>query len=75
MEASSGGCQDVINNMQQDDVSFHIRTDSLICRYGESFYAKNGRMKSRHQHISQRMRELGRCMLLAKDMDKTVKGL
>ncbi|MEQ2233169.1 hypothetical protein ILYODFUR_019194, partial [Ilyodon furcidens] len=73
--ASSDGCQTIINNMRQDDVSFHVRSDSLICKYGESLYAKHGRVKSRHQYISQRMRELGRFMLVAKDMDKTVKGL
>lgn len=73
--ASTSGCQKVINNMRQDDVSFHIRSDSLICMYGESLYAKHGRVKHRHQYIAQRMRELGRFMLVAKDMDKTVKGL
>lgn len=57
--SSSGGCQEIINNMRQDDVSFHIRSDSLICRYGDSLFAKHGRVKSRHQYISQRMRELG----------------
>ncbi|KAL1272198.1 hypothetical protein QQF64_028060 [Cirrhinus molitorella] len=75
ISASSGGCQSIINNMRQDDVSFHIRSDSLICKYGESLYAKHGRIKSRHQYISQRMRELGRFMLAAKDMDKTVNYL
>lgn len=73
--SSSGGCQDVVNNMRQDDVSFHIRSDTLICRYGDSLYAKHGRVKSRHQYIAQRMRELGRFVLVAKDMDKTVRGL
>lgn len=73
--ASSTGCQKIINNMRQDDISFHIRSDSLICRYGEALFAKHGRVKSKHQYIAQRMRELGRFMLAAKDMDKTVKGL
>ncbi|KAI7789871.1 hypothetical protein IRJ41_021112, partial [Triplophysa rosa] len=73
--ASSDGCQAVINNMRHDDVSFHIRKDSLICKYGESLYAKHGRVKSRHQYIAQRMRELGRFMLVAKDMDMTVNYL
>ncbi|KAF5899327.1 nucleoporin p54 isoform X1, partial [Clarias magur] len=73
--SSSNGCQGIINGMRQDDVSFYIRSDSLICKYGESLYAKHGRMKSRHQYISQRMRELGQFMLVAKEMDKTVMGL
>ncbi len=61
--------------MRQDDVSFHIRNYSLICKYGESLYAKHGRVKSRHQYIAQRMRELGRFVLVAEEMDKTVNGL
>ncbi|KAM9488366.1 uncharacterized protein Hap1MRO34_005317 isoform 1-T1 [Clarias gariepinus] len=73
--SSSNGCQSIINSMRQDDVSFYIRSDSLICKYGESLYAKHGRIKSRHQYISQRMRELGQFMLVAKEMDKTVRGL
>lgn len=75
ISASSDGCQTIINNMRQDDVSFHIRKDSLICKYGDSLYAKHGLVKSRHQYIAQRMRELGRFMLVAKDMDKTVNAL
>lgn len=75
ISASPDGCQSIINNMRQDDVSFHIRRDSLICKYGESLYAKHGRVKSRHQYIAQRMHELGRFMLVAKDMDKTVNAL
>lgn len=59
ISATSNECQSIINNMRQDDVSFHIRSDSLICKYGESLYAKHGRVKSRHQYIAQRMRELG----------------
>nr|XP_033471258.1 uncharacterized protein LOC117249624 [Epinephelus lanceolatus] len=73
--ASSDKCQKIIDNMRQDDVSFHIRTDSLICRYGEALRANHVRVKSRHQYVAQRMRELGQFMLVAKDMDKTVKGL
>ncbi|XP_051929371.1 uncharacterized protein LOC127605660 [Hippocampus zosterae] len=72
---SSGGCEEIINNMRQDPVSFHIRSDYLICKYGESLYAKHGSVKSKHQYIAQRMRELGRFMLIAKEMDKTVMGL
>lgn len=73
--SSSTGCQKIINNMREDDVSFHIRSDSLICEYGESLYAKHGDVKSKHHYIAQRLRELGRFMLCAKNMDKTVSGL
>ncbi|XP_056310878.1 uncharacterized protein LOC130222319 [Danio aesculapii] len=73
--ASSDGCQSIINSMHQDEVSFHARNDDLICKYGESIYAKHGRVKSRHQYISQRMRELGHFMVVSKELDKTVSGL
>ncbi|KAJ4947321.1 hypothetical protein JOQ06_009357 [Pogonophryne albipinna] len=72
---SSSGSHEIFNNMRQDDVSFHIRRDSLICRYGDSLYAKNGHVKTKHQYIAQRMRELGRFMLVVKDMDTNVKSL
>nr|XP_024661063.1 uncharacterized protein LOC112436092 isoform X1 [Maylandia zebra] len=72
---SSKGCQTIIDNMRQDQVSFHIRSDSLICKYGESLYARHGRVKSKHQYIAQRMRELGRLILAAKNMDRTVNVL
>ena len=75
IRASSSGCQAIVNNMRQDDVSFHIRSDSLICRYGEALFAKHGRVKSKHQYIAQRMRELGRFMLVVKSMNETVKDL
>ncbi|KAK2810392.1 hypothetical protein Q5P01_000403 [Channa striata] len=69
---SFSGCQDIINNMRQDDVSLHVRRDELICKYGESLYAKHSRLKSRHHYVSQRMRELGQFVLTAKEMDKSV---
>ncbi|KAI4795630.1 hypothetical protein KUCAC02_029766 [Chaenocephalus aceratus] len=72
---SSSGSQEIIKNMRQDDVSFHIRRDSLICRYGDSLYAKHGRVSAKHQYIAQRMRELGRFMLVVKYMDTNVKSL
>jgi len=37
--------QKVINNMQPDDVSFYIRSDSLIYMCADSLYAKHGRVK------------------------------
>ncbi|KAL0152200.1 hypothetical protein M9458_051923, partial [Cirrhinus mrigala] len=62
--ASSDGCQGIINSMHQDEVSFHVRNDALICKYGESLYAK-------HVHLT----ELGRFMVVSKELDKTVSGL
>ncbi|XP_056129347.1 uncharacterized protein LOC130106989 [Lampris incognitus] len=74
---SSKACQDVIHAMRQDAVTFHIRTDNLICKYGESLHAKHWQEKSRDttRYIAQKLRELGRFMLVVKKLDKTVKGL
>lgn len=75
ISAASNRCQDIVNSMRQDDVSFHIRSDSLICSYGESLYSKHGHIKSRHQYIAQRMRQLGQLLLAAKEISNSVSGL
>ncbi|KAM9765903.1 uncharacterized protein ACNS7B_003023 isoform 2-T2 [Menidia menidia] len=72
---STEGLQNLIHNMRQDEVTLHIRNDDMIINYGNSLYAKKGREKSQHAYIAQKMRELGRFVLAAKDLDKHVRGL
>lgn len=61
--------------MQQDHVTCHIRNDEMICAYGDALFAKKGREQSQHRYIAQKLRELGRFMLAAKDIDKHVSSL
>ncbi|XP_041860774.1 uncharacterized protein LOC121652200 isoform X1 [Melanotaenia boesemani] len=72
---SSSGVQEIIHSMQQDCVTCHIRNDEMICAYGDALFAKKGREQSQHRYIAQKLRELGRFMLAAKDIDKHVASL
>lgn len=72
---SCDGVQNIIHSMLQDHVTAHIRSDEMICAYGDALFAKKGREKSQHRYIAQKLRELGRFMLAAKNIDKHVKSL
>lgn len=74
-EKSSQGLQNIIHNMLQDRVTAQVRSDEMICKYGEALYARKGREKSQHRYIAQKMRELGRFVLAAKEIQKKIKGL
>lgn len=69
------GCRDIIDIMNQDDVSKQIRNDPLICKYGNSLSVKYDCDKSQFAHIAQRMRELGRFVLAVNELDNNVKYL
>ncbi|XP_077094610.1 uncharacterized protein LOC143746582 isoform X1 [Siphateles boraxobius] len=72
---SGQGVQKIIHSMQQDHVTSHIRSDEMICAYGDALFAKKGREESQHRYIAQKLRELGRFMLAAKEIDKHAKTL
>ncbi|XP_051809978.1 uncharacterized protein LOC127535650 [Acanthochromis polyacanthus] len=72
---SCNGVQKIIHSMLQDRVTCHIRTDEMICAYGDALFAKKGREDSQHRYIAQKLRELGRFVLAAKEIDKHVRGL
>ncbi|XP_067352979.1 uncharacterized protein [Channa argus] len=75
IRASSEGIQKVIHSMLQDNVTCQVRSDEMICTYGDALFAKKGREQSQHRYIAQKMRELGRLVLAAREIDKSVKGL
>ncbi|KAI4789657.1 hypothetical protein KUCAC02_035110 [Chaenocephalus aceratus] len=72
---SSEGIQNLIHNMLQDNVTSHIRSDEMICTYGDALFARKGREKSQHRYIAQKLRELGRFVLAANKIDKRVRNL
>ncbi|XP_076843861.1 uncharacterized protein LOC143488824 isoform X1 [Brachyhypopomus gauderio] len=74
-ETLSVGCQDVVRHMRDDDISKHLRNDSLICKFGNRLYEKVGHQKAQHNYISQKMRELGRFMLAVKELDQNIEHL
>ncbi|XP_029003360.1 uncharacterized protein LOC114853759 [Betta splendens] len=72
---SCEGVENIICNMLQDSITFHIRGDIMICTYGQSLFAKKGREQCQHRYIAQKMRELGRLVLAAKEIDSGIVGL
>ncbi|XP_034149923.1 uncharacterized protein LOC106023908 isoform X2 [Esox lucius] len=74
-KSASEGCQKIIHKMQQDSVAFHIRNDLLICQLGDCLYAERGHELSQHGYICKRLREVGRLMLVLKELDNSVKHL
>ncbi|XP_049450276.1 M-phase phosphoprotein 8 isoform X3 [Epinephelus fuscoguttatus] len=74
-EFLTGGCEEIIHIMHQDDISRHIRNDPLICKYGNALSAKYDHDKSQFAYIAQKMRELGRFVLAVSELDKSVKYL
>ncbi|XP_040004083.1 M-phase phosphoprotein 8 isoform X2 [Xiphias gladius] len=74
-EFLTGGCEEIIHIMHQDDISRHIRNDPLICKYGNALSAKYDHDKSQFAYIAQKMRELGRFVLAVNGLDKSVKYL
>ncbi|XP_040912899.1 M-phase phosphoprotein 8 isoform X2 [Toxotes jaculatrix] len=74
-EFLTGGCEEIIHIMHQDDISRHIRNDPLICKFGNALSAKYEHDKSQFAYIAQKMRELGRFVLAVNELDKSVKYL
>ncbi|XP_026231964.1 M-phase phosphoprotein 8 isoform X2 [Anabas testudineus] len=74
-EFLTGGCEEIIHIMHQDDISRHVRNDPLICKYGNALSAKYYHDKSQFAYIAQKMRELGRFVLAVNELDKSVKFL
>ena len=60
----------LVNGMNQDNITEIIRQEKYILKLGEHFYNKKGSDKSQHQYIRQKMREMGRLVLLAKTLGK-----
>ncbi|XP_044071880.1 M-phase phosphoprotein 8 isoform X2 [Siniperca chuatsi] len=74
-EFLTGGCEEIIHIMHQDDISRRIRNDPLICKYGNALSAKYDHDKSQFAYIAQKMRELGRFVVAVNELDKNVKYL
>lgn len=73
-EVSAGLKENVLKKMASDEVTMAVRNDRLILRVGEKFVQKHG-----HDHlssyISQKMRELGLFLLVARKIDPSVQNL
>lgn len=72
---ATGGCEEIIHKMNQDEIAVHIRNDPLICKYGNALSARHDHDKSQYAYIAQKMRELARFMLAVNEVDSSVKYL
>lgn len=70
MVETSEVVQNIIHGMQKDEVSFTVRNDDLICKYGNVLINRGKNNAS--GYVSQKMRELGRLVVAAKEIDKTI---
>lgn len=64
---------EMVNSMHIDEITKTVKEESCILRFGEHLYAKHGHDKGKHEYIRQKMRELGRLILLAKGTGKLKK--
>lgn len=55
----------VISCMNYDEITQLIKNDQLLLQSGQHLYDLNGSRRNRHDYIRQRLRELGRLLLIA----------
>ncbi|XP_032423904.1 uncharacterized protein LOC116723252 [Xiphophorus hellerii] len=70
--AISIGLQRVLQDMSYDNVSQLVKADSLIISLGERMYLRNGEVGRHQADIRNKMRELARLVLMARNIDKDV---
>ncbi|KAK0132576.1 hypothetical protein N1851_032543 [Merluccius polli] len=61
--------------MLHDEVSIEVKSDALICEYGDRLLEKHCSDPSKDGYVSQKMRELGRFVIAAKALNTKVKKL
>ncbi|XP_077139179.1 uncharacterized protein LOC143804702 [Ranitomeya variabilis] len=56
----------LLTKMMQDEIFTAIKNDSCIMQLGQQFYNKIGSDLDKHEYIRQKLREVGRLLLVAK---------
>ncbi|XP_070849709.1 uncharacterized protein [Chaetodon trifascialis] len=72
---ASESCSEVLHRMNQDHVSHQVKSDWLICKYGNKLMGNQDGSQRRYDYVSQKLRELGRLLLAAKSLDSGVQTL
>ncbi|XP_069109189.1 LOW QUALITY PROTEIN: uncharacterized protein [Argopecten irradians] len=65
----------VIGHMKADKVTQVVRNDATIIRLGEKLFQKHGHLPHLFVYVSQKMRELGRFLLSAREVDTDINSL
>ena len=74
-EIHKGLKQNVFSKMIGDNVTIAARNDRIILKIGEKLYQKHGHLPHLFSHISQKMRECGRFLICARDIDSNINCL
>lgn len=71
------GVWKLLNAMNQDEVALAARNDWCILELGKHLYNKHGTRVKMHEYIRQKMRELGRLLICAREVTplKSIKEL
>ncbi|XP_069031683.1 uncharacterized protein [Embiotoca jacksoni] len=72
---ASESCSEILHRMNQDNVSHQVKSDWLICKYGNKLMGNQDGCQRRYDYVSQKLRELGRLLLAAKSLDPAVQNL
>ncbi|XP_070786227.1 uncharacterized protein [Enoplosus armatus] len=72
---ASESCSEVLHRMNQDHVSHQVKSDWLICKYGNKLMGNQDGSQKRYDYVSQKLRELGRFLLAAKSLDSRIQTL
>ncbi|XP_029695858.1 uncharacterized protein isoform X3 [Takifugu rubripes] len=72
---ASESCSEVLHRMNVDDVSHQVKSDWLICKYGNKLMDTQDGNQRRYDYVSQKLRELGRLLLAAKTLNSSVQTL
>ena len=65
----------ILNRMNVDEVSLCVKNDELIIKYGNALCTRLRRCGDQQQHISNKLRELGRLVLEARKCCEKIKSL
>ncbi|XP_051811567.1 uncharacterized protein LOC127536125 isoform X2 [Acanthochromis polyacanthus] len=57
----------ILGAMKQDEVAFVVQNDPLLIRMAQNFVDEYGNDPSKHDHIQQKLREMGRFLLALHD--------
>ncbi|XP_061566123.1 uncharacterized protein LOC133420446 [Cololabis saira] len=72
---ASESCSEILHRMNQDNVSYEVKSDWLICKYGNKLMGNQDNSQRRYDYVSQKLRELGRLLLAAKSLDSDIQTL
>ncbi|XP_054608497.1 uncharacterized protein LOC129167875 isoform X2 [Dunckerocampus dactyliophorus] len=72
---ASESCSEILHRMNQDHVSYQVKSDWLICKYGNTLMGNQESSQMRYDYVSQKLRKLGKFLLAAKSLDSGIQNL